>query len=553
MSNPPPDELFAQYWDELRQSPTVAPPAGLEPEVAAAAQQLQPPDPNPDFVAQLHRRLLAVPALDVAEDRDPAPLLHAGLPIRLARPRFRFAPALGAAAMLLILVLGGTLFAGILSGRSRSIGAGGGTELTSASEIIRQAKLISDTLVPSFSATVVMTNNPSAAHSPLRQSSVWHQAPANWRVEYNDTNLSSPAPLSPLTSTYIVKGPDRWSYMNPYAAGNMYTDHFLEPLEVMLHGDWFIIACQNPDLHPRLRGNDIVAGRDTYIVDLGAVKCAGPARPDDEAISATVWIDKQTFFVLKWTAQTKSYRPSETIMVVTNIQYNPDLNPNLFVIPTPVPPTPIPTATPMTLAQARAMVPFPVYVPTYVPEGMSPEPPLLQKVNGQPDAVRVFFHRADGTPMFRVYSSVFAAGDDMDKYAHDTATQSNTYISVAEPITLPNGLHGYFFTRPVGCILPRLSLDWTQDGNHLAITAEELPNGEFGLTREQMIAIAVSMSPTAELRGVSPARPPTNLPDPNATTEACPPSLRPNAGLPDAEPTGGPRPSPRPTPNPNNY
>ncbi len=85
---------------------------------------------------------------------------------------------------------------------------------------------------------------------------------------------------------------------------------------------------------PRITGEEIIAGRRTFVLDLGIYRCTRPDTPEDlKALHHTYWIDAETYFILK-TVQTIGNGPPLTIET-TAIAYNPALPPAVFAFPQP--------------------------------------------------------------------------------------------------------------------------------------------------------------------------------------------------------------------------
>jgi outer membrane lipoprotein-sorting protein len=84
---------------------------------------------------------------------------------------------------------------------------------------------------------------------------------------------------------------------------------------------------------PRLLGSERVAGRDTYVVDLGASRCPPTttsmgAGSEPEPVEWAVWVDKETFLILK-TVQDIEGRVLATTSV-TSVRYNTAIDANRF-------------------------------------------------------------------------------------------------------------------------------------------------------------------------------------------------------------------------------
>ena len=121
---------------------------------------------------------------------------------------------------------------------------------------------------------------------------------------------------------------------------------------------------------------------------------------------------------------------------------------------------PLSAPQPPTLAQVRAEAPFPIYVPTWVPDGLAPEPPVGYEIT---------YHDGSGQPVLTVTNGAGFADDPR---------------AAGEPVTLPNGAEAHW----LGSLLW-----WVQDGSTtMALYGDSLP-------REDLMRIAASMSATADL------------------------------------------------------
>ncbi|MBI2954940.1 MAG: zf-HC2 domain-containing protein [Chloroflexi bacterium] len=158
---------------------------------------------------------------------------------------------------------------------------------------------------------------------------------------------------------------------------------------------------------------------------------------------------------------------------------------------------PLPNPGPQTLAEIRGRVSFPVFVPTDVPAGLTPEPPIggERSISG----VRINYHAADGGIQLTVFNAPAGSGMDADQRKS------------GQPIALPNAITAHFFDMQPQYGGPILW--WQQDGAYVALSGPHL-------SKDDLIKIAGSMSNIADLgRPETPAaRPkPTPVPTPKFT------------------------------------
>ena len=234
---------------------------------------------------------------------------------------------------------------------------------------------------------------------------------------------------------------------------------------------------------PALAGQDSVAGHAAYVIDFGDKPCGWTsASAPEEMGRRLMWVDQQTFFLLKlvrYSVMSRLVRPQDKFferMTVTQLRYNVPLAASLFAF-TPPPhtrraptaPQPVAPATAKPLAAIRRQVPFPVFVPTWVPYGL-----------------RYMQATVDGKQHIAI-----------DYEAH------GKHLSIGEgPIgccldadprryggpTLPNGRAANLLD--VGAQYGGLILWWDQEGTYLALSSATLSKGD-------LLRIAASMSKTA--------------------------------------------------------
>lgn len=180
-----------------------------------------------------------------------------------------------------------------------------------------------------------------------------------------------------------------------------------------------------------------------------------------------------------------------TLISVSSFVHKPDeliaIGRLLEPVPGGHPPLPDPTAP--TLAEIRAVSNFPYFVPTNVPEGLTPEPSTSQELQ---------YHRVDGSVALIVSNAKEGEGG-MEQEARFQG----------ELVKLSNGIEAHLlgFSEDV------LILWWNKDGGYIALEGH-------GVARDEMLKIAASMSSTAELGKTEapPARPtPTPVPAPSFT------------------------------------
>jgi outer membrane lipoprotein-sorting protein len=226
----------------------------------------------------------------------------------------------------------------------------------------------------------------------------WYQAPNQWRSEHRQWVVAPDGKeTNPASSIQVGDGTDLWSYES---AGNAVVVNTLDPSQSGKYGlapfDQDIADLQelfaqaSNCFDPKLTGNATVAGRATYVVDLGSTRCPSASAPEMNG-RLVIWVDQETFFVLKQ----EQHRPENDQIVltreVTQVQYNQAIDPARFAF-TPPPGAsitdnrskPAPTASQFEqqLEQIAQVVDFPVLAPTTLPPGLAPRQPKIDQVMG---------------------------------------------------------------------------------------------------------------------------------------------------------------------------
>jgi outer membrane lipoprotein-sorting protein len=228
----------------------------------------------------------------------------------------------------------------------------------------------------------------------------WFQAPDHWRSEIQSTVTGSNGQELPdraSASLSITDGTDVWYFdqkqnsvtVNPHPANTGSTPNItgFGPQPDSLNS---LFAQASSCFDPRVVGSDTVAGRATYIVDLGAMKCAGPATAETSGRSI-IWVDKATFFVLKDVQYGSSGGQPLATTEITSIRYNPSLDAALFTFISPpgaiiqdFRPKPAPAADQFQqqLESLAKQAAYPILVPDYIPAGLKPRQPRDSSIGG---------------------------------------------------------------------------------------------------------------------------------------------------------------------------
>ncbi len=372
-------DALNSYWDEVVAG-TAARPDELDDRLATAVRQLH--------------AMGATPAVDAAfAERLWHELMQSAPPIArpvwrrraLGQPRRVVAPLAVAAALLVALL---TALVGVYPW-------GASPTPVDAQEIVRKSIMAASMrgAVHSFALTERVTRQPGNSALPLLagykgvvESVVtrWYEAPNRWRIERRyvipprgTLAREYDTPSVQVNDGKIVQNYDEQSrtvqlQYPPFPSGT--ADLF--PLG---QGDASPAPGQTPHglsdiLHeattcytPTVTGSGSIAGQAAYIVNLERKGCYSASAHEIDG-RLTLWIDKNTFFVLRSILydvgdRTRPYVTTE----VTRVRYNPSLDQRLFTFTPPLGATvqgaPATDATNARAAALARTVDFPLFVP----------------------------------------------------------------------------------------------------------------------------------------------------------------------------------------------
>ncbi|HEV8639078.1 MAG TPA: hypothetical protein VG370_33140, partial [Chloroflexota bacterium] len=340
-------ELLDRYWATLRRDLTASPPGELDRELAEVAERLErhlrPPEPNAGFARDLRRRLDAEAAALAGRRDGRAPRAARRWPtlqfVNAARRWWPLADFATAAALLVALV-------GVAYWISRP-------QPVSAQEILDKAQAaaadVSAAGVRSFALVEVMVaRGPWTAASPSGEAGsvghVWFKAPNRWRYEVTSPPGAGQGSGSVQRVT-VADGETIWSYDSArnrlqIAAGALGGPGKGGP---SLHGDLDGQDARSLDgvlkqartcYDPVVAGEETVAGRRAYVVKMGATTCPSASGSEMNG-PRTVWVDKETFFVLKNEIRDLAGKQVTYTEEVTSIRYNVDLPDDRFTYSAP--------------------------------------------------------------------------------------------------------------------------------------------------------------------------------------------------------------------------
>jgi outer membrane lipoprotein-sorting protein len=242
--------------------------------------------------------------------------------------------------------------------------AGCGREM-SAEEIVAKMQETVDSTQDAHAIVVAEVNAQGIELSAKAE--LWEQMPNKARAEVLEASEAG------LVGTILVSdGANGWFYE---PARNLVTKGAVEELDTplpqeLLGGLQEVIQEVLNATDVELVGEETIAGRDAYKLE------ANPKEGAEEQLfpgngTATVWVDKEQWIVLKATYEAGAF--GQGSMEVQSFELNPGLSADIFAFEVPegarVVDVEAHQAVPLTLDEAQVQAGFPLLVPGYVPEG----------------------------------------------------------------------------------------------------------------------------------------------------------------------------------------
>ncbi len=371
-------EWMERYLEELETNPNAEPPRGLDAQMVETIQKMNAhfdaPAPNPAFVASLRERL----------DREATQIARAHQKSSrtfFALPRWSFV-GIGAALVVAFLALA------FFATRPPSV---------NAQQVLNQARSAASDLnsvnVKSFQMTQTSFNlfvddpNSTVTREARGETKTWYAGPTRWRIETKYESPNQP----PYQSLTVADGESQWEYDATNKTVNVQVAQeksFPSPSILSLE---FLQQDMSNCYDPKVVGEETIAGRATYKVELGPAKCRSASAPQLNG-PHTIWIDKETFFVLKSEIRAENSDQISSQVQVTGIQYNIELPKDLFSFTPPADakindmrPQPAPTANEYQ-TQLQALAPrvgFPIFAPKTLPNNFVPLAPKWNEIENQ--------------------------------------------------------------------------------------------------------------------------------------------------------------------------
>lgn len=418
----------------------------LDPALAATAervaQRLAAPGPDPEFGAALRDRLQAAAA-------QPRPTERRF--VFSARP-WRVAAALALAALLGVY---------LLSLRPAPV---------SAQEIVRRAGAalaspaaagLQSYFLVEQSTLWAWRNGDAAGEPPIQSRGEmrrWFQAPNRWRMELQGQFYAAngqPAGNGSWNSITVSDGSSQYDYD---AAANTVSINVAAADQPGAESSGASSLAQLFErmatcYRPQVSGSAEVAGQPVYVVDLGPTLCPSASAPEANG-REVIWVDKNTFFVLKH--ELHSTKGDQLLLrrEVTEVQYNPALDAALFIFTPPAGarvvdyrPQALSTAATVEGGDANgaqsalldALQPlaqgadFPLFAPSTIPQDLAPRQPKLMPLSDTLDQLQI-----ELLPAETVAEDVYAGEDGIviTQQAADYATVVS-FTQKATPVLLP--------------------------------------------------------------------------------------------------------------------
>jgi outer membrane lipoprotein-sorting protein len=331
--------LMEEYVRRRRSAPSER-PLGLDVALAEFVEKLLAPEPEPGFVQRLGLRL-ADESRAMAAPTDPAGLSQGcaerSAPWRTARPRIGVR-ATGVAGALVIIAMVGVLMLASLTGPTATVSA---AEVFGRASLAATANSGNDAFEMVSRLSIGRAGSPSAPVLEIRRQV---DGPTRWRSEARDlANDASGSPaVGQQTWLTVSDGATIWSYLAssgetrvaPYSADQSVANTSMSLGNVDLFAGAGSLAgalqLASECYTPAHAGDDVIVGRPTYVIDLGENRCRASGTNDTDrlVVPSLLWVDKESFAVLKWTHQDDD--GLTVINEVVALDLDPVFDPSVF-------------------------------------------------------------------------------------------------------------------------------------------------------------------------------------------------------------------------------
>ncbi|HLN62752.1 MAG TPA: sigma-E factor regulatory protein RseB domain-containing protein [Symbiobacteriaceae bacterium] len=311
----------------------------------------------------------------------------------------------------------------------------------------------------------------------------WYDAPNRWRVEVRSGGKLQNVAVSDGTTMWRYD-PQQKSVTISEAARDYSSLAGISPLGEEVAGLADLLEQASRCYSPQVAGSATVAGRAAYVIDLKQTSCFSASVPNQGG-QQTLWVDKETYMVLKAVVRESSGTVLET-REVTRIAYDAPIPADAFTFAVPegvtvwdTRPKPAPAGYQELVAQMQQFArdaDYPLFLPRAVPTGLRAGAPMLT-----PAGLEIAYS-ATGT-------GAIEAGAVQMMQRRATSSDVGGHPPDEQPIQVGN-YPGWFLQghkEPDGTGLHN-GLTVIRDGTRISFTS-------LDLGKEQLLAMALSLEP----------------------------------------------------------
>lgn len=466
-------DALEKFLNELEKNPNAQPPRELDSQTVEALKKMNAffaaPEPNPQFVASLRDILARQANTGASTQKTPRAFF--------ALPRWSFV-GIAAALLVALVALGmwvtqpAPVDASIVLSKARD----------TANDFSAVGVTTFEMTTESEQAILGDPQQPITGMS-FTTSKIYYGSPLRWRVETTDQTLNAPR----TTNINVQDGATNWTYdaFNNLVLADVPSQVGLPLPNVgsleLLNQD--VSQCWTP----RVIGEEMVAGRAAYIIDLGNNKCRSAALAAFHNAQRKLWVDKETFFVLRDEIKTEDGAQNLDTYVVREIRYNLPLDDALFQFTPPqgsklndMRPKPAPNAQEFLrqLQELEKQSGVPLYTPQEIPNGLVPRAPRYDPL--------------DNTVKLEYVPPADAAGNTFADLNGITILETQATDEKIEMWTQgsePSGISRY--------------RTWTRQGDYNPATNEGGNSAVYLVVDDTFVAVSSSILSVEDLLGIA--------------------------------------------------